>query len=598
MSKSFSITLRFALSALNRVGRLTPLASAMCLALATHAGAQTAPATAADATFVKGRVILLTRAGLPDTALAKIVAAHGGKSRRIGKSDLHVVDLPPGTSEATVRGALAHNPMLKFVELDKRMKIAAVNDPLAGNAWHLANIGAPTAWQTTAGAGITIAILDTGVEASHPDLAAQIVPGWNFADNNSNTSDVAGHGTAVAGAAAATLNNGIGVASVAGFAKIMPIRITDAAGWTTSSTIASGLTWAADKGARVANISVSNMPGDSTIQTAANYMRSKGGLVVVAAGNTGANLNLPDEKAMIVVSATGTSDTIATWSSFGSAVRVAAPGDYILSTDVGGTYNQWWGTSIASPVAAGVVALIMSARPSLTVAQVESVLQSTATDLGAAGRDIYYGYGKVNAAAAVAAALAITSDTTAPTAAVTSPVAGSVVSGLVAIDASAADNVGVARVDLLVDGVLVSSDTTGPYQFTWDSTRVANGSHYLQAVAYDAAGNRGNSGSVVVSVSNAVASDVTPPVVQIINPGNGAKVTGTVSVGINASDNAGAAGLKNTLYIDGVAVATSTGFSLSYNWNTRKIKIGNHAIQAISIDAAGNRSQAAIQVTR
>lgn len=576
--------------------RVSRVVAAMAVGLAAWGAVQAAQ----PAEWVKGRVIVQTRAGLSDGELDKIIKPHGGKARRIGKTNLLVIDLPPGMSETAVANQLAHNPNLKFAELDAILKPTLVTtDPYLGSEWHVAKINAATAWDTAMGAGVTIAILDTGVDGSHPDLSANMVAGWNTYDNNSNASDVLGHGTAVAGAAAAAANNALGVAGVAGAAKIMPIRISDLSGNATGSAIAQGLTFAADNGARVANISFSGLVGNSTVETAAQYLKSKGGLVVVAAGNTGTNLGLAATNNMIPVSATETTDIMATWSSYGNQVAVAAPGNYIWSTNKGGGYGQWWGTSFASPVAAGVVALMMSARPDLPNTKIESLLYSSSVDLGSVGRDIYYGYGRVDAAAAVSAAVAAAAaDTQAPAVAISSPAGGATVSGLVAIDVAASDNVGVTRVDLTVNGTLVASDVASPYQFSWDSTKTANGTASLVAYAYDAAGNSKASTSVALSVANAVVADTQPPSVVLKNPLNGAKVSGTVQISASASDNAGTTGLKQSLYIDGVLVASGTGGSLSYNWNTRKVSIGNHAISAVAQDAAGNKSTAAVTISR
>src|SRR5262249_46069930 len=141
-----------------------------------------------------------------------------------------------------------------------------------------------------------------GINASHPDLAARMVPGWNFYDNNANTTDVHGHGTAVAGGAAATLNNGVGVAAVAGAARLMPVRIADANAYAYWSTVAQGVTSAADNGARIANISYVGVAGSASVQSAANYMKSKGGLVIAAAGNNGIEETIAPTSSMIVVS--------------------------------------------------------------------------------------------------------------------------------------------------------------------------------------------------------------------------------------------------------------------------------------------------------
>ena len=560
-----------------------------------------------DREYARGRILMEPNAGVTVEQLEKLLKVHGGRARKMGQGEGHIVDLPTKGSEAAVVAQLKNRPEFKFVELDRRVKVSyAVNDPYSGSEWHLTQIGAPTAWNTTQGSGVTIAILDSGVDATHPDLQANLVAGYNTYDGNTDTSDVCGHGTAVAGTAAARSDNGQGVAGVAGQAKIMPMRIAynDASNgcYAYYSTIASGLTWAADHGARIANISYSGVAGSAAIQSAANYMKSKGGLVFVAAGNAGINENIAPTTSMIAVSATDSTDTKTSWSSYGSYVALAAPGAGIWTTSKGGIYQAWNGTSFASPVAAGVAALVMAARPDLTAAQVESLLESTARDLGGAGRDTLYGYGRVNAAAAVQAALnmPLAPDTQAPAVAITAPLGSSSVSGAAVVSVNASDNVGVARVDLQVNGTVVASTTAAPYTFSWDTTGVANGMNNLVALAYDAAGNRGTSTAVAVNVANApppVTLDTVAPVVTLVNPVAG-KVYGNVNVRVNASDNSGAAGIKLSLYIDNVLKASGTGSSLSYNWNTRRENAGVHPVMTRARDAAGNTSTASVQVTR
>ena len=561
------------------------------------------PTAAAPATIqnAPGRLLIGARAGLNDEEVGKLLKTHGGKARRIGRSDLHIVDIPVG-SEKAIAALLAKHPHLKFAELDRRMEPSFVaNDPYLGSQWHINKINANTAWDSAQGAGITIAILDSGVDGTHPDLSARMVAGWNFLDNNANTSDVNGHGTAVAGAAAASLNNGTGVAAVAGQAKIMPVRISDANGYAYWSTVAQGLNWAADNGARVANISFA-AGGSSAVQSAAQYMKNKGGLVIVAAGNNGIDEMITPTTSMIIVSATDGNDVKTSWSSFGSAVSVAAPGQDIWTTIRGGGYQAWWGTSLASPVVAGVVGLMMSAKPSLSSTQVESLLFSSAVDLGTAGRDSSYGYGRINANAAVQASLAaVAADTQAPSTSITAPLANSTVSGLVAVDVTAADNVGVSRVDLRLNGSTVASDSVAPFGFSWDSSTVANGMNNLVAYAFDAAGNSAGSTTVTVNVSNpvkALPADTVAPAISITNPANGAKVSGTLNIATSASDNAGAAGIKQTLSINGTQVASGSGSTLSYSWNTRKAAVGNHTIQAIAQDAAGNKTIISVAVSK
>ncbi|MFT7771854.1 S8 family serine peptidase [Roseateles sp.] len=546
------------------------------------------------------RVLIGTKAGLTEAEVGKIASAHGAKARRMGPPGLFVLDLPATASEKAVAATLGRHPQLKFAELDQLVvPAAAPNDPYAGSQWHLNKLGLPSAWDTAQGAGVTIAVLDTGVDASHPDLAGRLVPGWNFYDNNSDTSDVNGHGTAVAGAATATLNNGVGVAGTAGQALLMPVRIADANGYAYWSTVAQGLTWATDKGARVANISYGGVSTSAAVQSAAQYMRSRGGLVVVAAGNNGIDEGFAPTSTMIVVSATDANDAKTSWSSYGNFVSVAAPGQDIWTTTRGGGYQAWWGTSLASPVVAGVVGLMMSARPAMSNTQVESLLYSSSVDLGAAGRDSFYGWGRVNAAAAVQATLnTAVADTQPPSVSIGSPGNGKIVSGLLPVDVSASDNVGVTRVDLKLNGNVIASDTSAPYGFSVDTTQLPNGTASLVAVAYDAAGNQGSSTAVGVTVSNSVAvtADTTPPVVNVKSPANGSNVSGNVSINVTASDNAGAAGIKLLLLVNGSQVASGSGSTLNYKWNTAKLPAGSYTLEARATDANGNASTSVVTV--
>lgn len=579
--------------------RMRPLAALALALLAAGIGGLAHAQVPAE--FAAGRILVMPRAGLPEAALDKILKEKGaGKARRVGKTELRIVELPAGQERAAVE-RLARHPHVKFAELDARLAQAMVpNDPYFGSQWHHAKIGSAGAWDLSQGAGVTIAVLDTGVDGAHPELTSRMLPGWNFYDNNSNTSDNNGHGTAVAGTLAAATNNGLGVAALAGQARIMPLRISDPNGWAYASTVAQALTFAADNGARVANISFDGMANNTTVRSAAQYFKSKGGLVVVAAGNSGTDMGIGATTAMIPVSATDASDKLSSFSSFGTYVAMSAPGENIWTTKSGGAYWYCWGTSFASPITAGVVALMMSANAGLSSSEIEGLLYSTATDLGASGRDSQYGYGRVNAAAAVKAAASTMSmtDTQAPTADIVSPYGSSTVSGLVPVDVTASDNMGVARVDLMVNGVVIASDTSLPYAFSWDSSRAASGMNSLKAVAVDGAGNVGQSAVIQVNVANTIVADTTPPTLSIQNPSNGSRVSGNEAVTVLASDNAGSDGLSQSLYIDGTRVAASVGGNLSYRWNTRKVAPGVHIIKAMAADAAGNSSMVTISVTR
>lgn len=590
--------------------QFTPSLLALAIAaLGTGMSFAAAAAQPDDKGLIKGRVLVEVRDGVTTESLDKMIDVPGHKRYKLGQSGIYIVDLPGNASEKAVLARLSHNKHIKSAEQDRVVQSTlAVNDPYIGSAWHVDKIGASAAWDATLGSGVTIAILDSGIDAAHADLAPNLVAGYNAYDSNTNLTDVCGHGTSVAGAAAAVNNNALGVTGIAGRARVMPVRIAykqaDGSCYATYSTVARGLTWAADNGARIANISYSGVSTSTSVTSAANYMKSKGGLVFVSSGNTGTDQGYAPNTSMIVVGATDNYDNRASWSSFGSFVSLTAPGAGIWTTRMGGAYAAVNGTSYASPVAAGVAALMMSAAPTLTNSRIESLLFSTAVDLGTAGRDAYFGHGRVNALAAVQAARAAVPavDTTAPAAAIVAPLGSSTVSGLVAVDANASDNVGVTRVELQVNGTTVASDSSAPYGFSWNSAGVANGMANLVAVAYDAAGNAGRSATVAVNVANAstatgtAAADTTAPVVRIVNPVSGS-ASGTVSVSVSATDNLGAAGLTQQLLVDGRVVAQGTGGTLSYNWNTRKLAAGAHTLQANVRDAAGNVGTASVSVT-
>ena len=366
---------------------------------------QVSLSVAAEQRWVSGRILVQTWPGTDEAELGALLQQHGGRNwRRLAGSTVHIVDVP-ARAEQAVAAALAKNPRIKFAERDMLLPPAVIipDDPYYPNAWHLDTINAPEAWDISFGNNVVVAVLDTGVDAAHPDLDGQLVAGWNMYDDNADTSDVHGHGTKVAGVVAAFSNNATGVTSIAWQAKIMPVRIAGTDGWASISTIASGLRWAADNGANIVNISYA-VSDSGTVTDAAEYMRSKGGLVFASAGNDGDQLTTPPNASIITVSATTSSDTKASWSNYGSVIDIAAPGSGIWSTKMGGGYGSVSGTSFSSPAAAAVAALIMASDPALGPDEVENVLKNTSDDLGSPGVDELYGYGRVNAAAATSSA--------------------------------------------------------------------------------------------------------------------------------------------------------------------------------------------------
>ncbi len=551
---------------------------------------QAALAAPPDA-FVRGRVLVKFRVATPpEQARAAMAALQAQETAELPRIGVKVLQLPAQASETAYVQAFRSRPEVEFAELDRVLPPDDVtpNDPWYSYEWHLRKIAAPTAWSTTTGStSVIIAILDTGVDGSHEDLAPKMVQGWNAYDGNTNTADVFGHGTKVAGTAAAASNNSLGIASVAWQCLIMPVRVSATDGTASYSTIASGLTWAADHGARVANISYS-VTNSSTVSSAAQYFRNKGGVVAVSAGNYSTFDPAADNPNVLTVSATDPNDALYSWSNTGNNIDLAAPG-CVDAPARGGGYSSACGTSVSAPIVAGVAALVLSAQPGITADEVTSVLRQSADDLGAAGWDSTYGWGRVNAARAVGASGGTGPDTQPPTVSFASPANGATVSGTITVQVSASDNIGVTSVTIAVDGATLCTLASAPYSCSWNTTTVANGAHTLSATAKDAAGNTG-SASITVTVSNQ-PPDTTPPSIAITSPALGSTVSGNVSVLVNASDNVGVA--KVELYVDGVLKATSKAAPFTTKWNARQASPGAHTLQTKAYDQAGNSAPSA-----
>jgi len=557
---------------------------------------------------VSDEILLRFKDSVTEEEQERIIKGWGfSKKEEIKQVKIKVLSVPEEARDAII-AALSKNPKIDFVEPNWLLPPSFTpNDQYYSNAWHLPKISLPEAWDATQGnSNITIAILDSGVDVNHPDLSGKIVAGRNTYDNNTDVTDVTGHGTTVAGSAAAMSNNTIGVAAPAIKNSIMPLRVTNTSGWGVSSAITSGLTWAADNGAKVANLSFGGIHSSASVKSAAQYFKSKGGLVVAAAGNYGTDDGLLDNSEIISVSATGNTDQLASWSSFGKYIDVSAPGVGIYSTLKGGVYSPVSGTSFSSPVTAGVIALIYSAKSGLTPQQVEQYLEQGADDLGDSGYDIKYGWGRINAARSIALALGSTStppvpspslDTTSPSVGIVFPTNGTTVSGTVSVNINASDASGVAKVELYVDGVLKGSDTSSPFVIAWVSTSASNGNHTLQARAYDSVGNVGLSDINTINVNN--TSDTVQPVVSITEPSANSTIPskGQLTIHVTAKDNVAVKQID--ILFDGLLRnSCSNTTSCSTRVNINKVSAGPHSISARATDTNGNVATATIVVSK
>jgi subtilisin family serine protease len=269
--------------------------------------------------------------------------------------------------------------------------------------WHLERLAAHKAWAASTGEGVVIAVIDSGVDPEHPDLKDHLLPGWNLVDNSADTRDTRGHGTAVAGAAAAGFNRAQGLSGVAAGARILPLKVTDEKGYTSVNAVVKAIYLAANRGARIVNVSFEFVGGHPAVLQAAQYLHERGGMLVVPSGNKGVHQPYPVAPGLITVAATDEQDAHPVWSTHGPHVTVSAPGQGLLLPKLGGRYGEFNGTSYASPLVAGVLALMVAAHPQASSQELRQALESSARDLGEPGRDPLFGAGRIDADGALRA---------------------------------------------------------------------------------------------------------------------------------------------------------------------------------------------------
>ncbi len=557
------------------------------------------PILLSEDVYASSELLLKFKPGVSDDLKQEILTSLGLKV--VDEiPDIHVLVVSaPGNAISSIKASLSNNPSIDFVEDNAKLSPSFIpNDEYYDLQWHLEKISASEAWDKSTGDGIIVAVLDSGVDSSHSDLSEKLLQGYNFFDNDYDTSDVYGHGTKVAGVAGATTNNMIGISSIGYECSILPIRVTDTNGYAYYSLLAKGLTYAADEGAKVAVISF-RIFGGSALSEAASYFMEKGGLVVAAGGNDRNYHSDPDNPYIISVSATTSSDSRASYSSFGYYIDIAAPGSGIYTTIMGGSYGSVSGTSFSAPLTAGLIALIFSANPSLTPIEVEQIIESTAVDLGSSGYDIYYGYGRIDASSALTEAVGDTTggtpddDTEPPSVTITNPGNGDTVSGTITINVVASDNIGVSKVDLYKDGDYYATDISEPYSFQWDTSDDYNGEHILTAKAHDASNNIGVSDSVTVNVANEIGDNI-PPIVSITNPIDGSTVLRNVKISATASDESGISRVE--FYIDDNLIETDHDYPYEYRWNTKTVDNGLHKIKVRAYDEFGNYAEDIIDI--
>jgi len=464
------------------------LAVAILLISSLPAIASSAPPDNPASDFSSQQILVKFKPGTSLPEVAEIHRQLGGQVKEtIPGIGVQVVTVPKGRAMAKAK-AYSSNARVAYAEPDfVAQALGSPDDPEFVNQWGMVKIQSPQAWDVTTGSSsINIAILDTGVDLDHPDLVSKIINSVDFS-NSGTADDVYGHGTHVAGIAAAMTNNGIGVTGLSYRCAIMNVKVLDNNGMGAYSWIISGIIWAADNGARIINLSLGAAYASSGLEDAVSYAWSKGAVIVAAAGNNGDTTPMYPAyyTNCIAVAATDANDATASWSNYGDWVDVAAPGVSIYSTLKDNSYGYLSGTSMASPHVAGLAALLFtmvgdSNGDGFLNDEVRARVETTCDDIGVSG----IGSGRINAYRAVQTGIAT-----------------GVAVGIVT---SSGDGMPVAGATVS-DGVRTSlSDASGQYIITG----VPEGTHILTA---SAPGYYGASQAVSVVAQQTATADFALP---------------------------------------------------------------------------------------
>ncbi len=353
-----------------------------------------------------------------DPATIRLQAAQADAARQlianyqvqeyVWQTDEYVFRVPEGRTENDLAAELMASGNFEYVHPDWIVyPVACPNDPRLNNQWHhnANRMNSCSGWDIHTGLpNITVALCDTGVRTTHEDLLLHRKEGYNavnrvWENSGGQISDINGHGTLVTGCAAANGNNGRGVSGVGWNLSHRMLRVTNSSGGSASlSNLTHAARTAAEAGDKAVSVSYSGVD-NSTVRSTATYVKSRGALLCWAAGNDSRNLSSPnrDSDDVIVVGATGSTDSRASFSAFGNYVDLFAPGVNVYTTtrNSNTSYGGANGTSFSTPLTAGLVGLIFSADPSLTPDEVEEILKLGCDDIGAAGVDSVYGYGRI-----------------------------------------------------------------------------------------------------------------------------------------------------------------------------------------------------------
>ncbi len=565
--------------------------------------------------YVPNEIIVKFKPRIKEDVIANLNSRHGTSVLYTSPfAGFKRLTIPKGKRVSEMVAIYKKDPNIEYAELNYiRHALWVPNDPYYSYQWHMDNAGfgginMEDAWDISTGAGVVVAVIDSGVAYENytegrgwwrkkyylaPDLAqTQFVSGYDFVNNDDHPGDDNAHGTHVTGTIAQSTNNNKGTAGVAFDCSIMPVKVLDKYGTGYDTDIAEGIMFAADNGAAVINLSLGGPSPSTTLENACAYAYNKGVIIICSSGNDGAGtVNYPAgyDAYVIAVGATRYDETLANYSNYGPSLDIVAPGGD-LDVDQNGdgygdgvlqnTFNPntrntsdfgYWffeGTSQAAPHVSGVAALLIAYGNAVTPDEVRAALQETAEDLGAPGPDDTYGYGLVDAFAALQWSAGPVDNP--PVISITTPTDGAIISGTATITADATDDVGVNKVEFYYDSTLIGTDFTSPYSVGWDTTAAADSTYTITATATDSA-SQSASDSISVTVDN-----INDPPVANAGPDQT----------FSDADGTGA----ETVTLDGSASYDSDGTVSSYEWaegptllGTGKIISYNFAVGAHTV---------------
>jgi len=607
--------------------------------LATVSGQQAGPQTASSGNpgnYAAGELIVKfdRTVGAPQRT-AMLNARRATRLRRFANLDIDHLRLPAGLSVEDAMAAFRAMPGVALVQpnyIRRAIQSAPPNDPywLDGSLWGLDKIQAPAAWTnfTTGDGSVIVASIDTGVDYTHPDLAANMwrnpleIPGNGIDDDgdgyiddvygidtvnhDSNPFDDQGHGTHTSGTIAAVGNNNVGVVGVNWNAKILSCKFLDASGSGTDAGAIECFDYIVAMRSRGENVRVSSnswgsprdgAPISSALQAAIDAAGALGIVNIFGAGNDGTDNDVTPfdpasypSSSIVSVASSGPNDRRSFFSNYGAtSVDLAAPGEDILSTVPGGDYDYSSGTSMSTPHVAGVAALLVKLDPTLSAEAIKALLIANVDQSSRWTGKVASG-GRLNAFRAASEVNALPN--TAPNVSITGPADGVTYKAPIniTIEAVASDDDGsIQNVTFYANGAPIGVDTTSPYNVAWNA--VGPGNYTVTAVATDDRFANTTSAPIHITV---LAN--TPPTVAVTSPTEGATFTSpaVVTIEATASDPDGYI-VQVAFYADGTLIGTDTTSPYSVTWNA---PLGSHSFSAVATDnEAGTTGSIAVNAT-